>query len=1085
MPEARFLSPDALLEHAAFLRALAASLVRDPGLQDDAVQETWLAAIRRPPREGRVRGWLATVLRNAVRKRSRSDGRRRSREERSARPERTPGAGEGVARAEMLQRVVAAVCSLQPDQRDVVFLRFYEGLPPREIAARLDLPVNTVKSRLYRAVGALRDELEEDGDEWRGALCGLVGLSLPSSGATAMAAGTTIGVSAVGTKLKIGLGVLATCLLGLVAWQVVGSPQSAGEGQQDGATEMLSGVSEEETRPGLEVREDASSPTDEAPPDIPAVDLGSVDRLRDLHGVVVRKNGTPVHGARLQVYRYPWRERRVLASRAQINSTEDGLGTRSAVDGSFSIRLSRGYAGNLRVVAAGLAQISVPDVQAGERLRIVLGMAERLVVRAVAADGSPAVGVEVSVHAVGKPGALLVEEKGTTDGAGVSVFDTVPGGTHCAILLSHPDHGAAYEECTLEDSGETQFEHRFADARTLRGTVTDAQTGEPVVGAKVGVNWVAVPHVLTDAAGAYELPGWTGKGADDIAVLAAGYPHRAETVGNRDVIDFEISRGARIVGRIVGLRGPVGEGAVSAVASDRAGGGQRISYANAAIGEDGRFVLDGLAHDMAHTIVLIVDGYGRTLYDFDLPGEAGGTLDVGDLRLKMPQSIAGVVRDAVGSPVARVRVELLGSNADRTSTRSDKPPAQPYYGTRHRRHTDDLGRFQFSGLAAGTYQLTVRPEGARGIIQDVVLPMGEDVRNIEVRFATTRSIDVKVLDPSGKPVPGVFVTALGKGGVGGGQGRTGTDGVARMQVRPDVNRLRIYVIGSDTPYLVPQFKPVGPEEDAVEFRLKTAARITGQLVDPDGKPIAYAQLRAQQGEKALGPIQTDEEGRFTIQFEPPSTVSVFFEGQLRGSKYVALLGELRDLGSGADGVVLKARKIASDLDVHVFVLDPDGEPFEGAQVYAHPSVTFPNVFETDAQGRVHLRGLLDRPISVGMLRPLVEGKVLLAPPMVKLTPAGQDVTLQLIEGVMLEGTVYDADGKPRPGATVHARHDGRTVSGTTSGEDGSFSMAVDPETAGHLEIESFFHTRGGLLRTVVEGVDPGQGAVRLDLAPVR
>src|SRR5947209_7897320 len=75
-------SPEGLLEHAAWLRRLAASLVGDRALAEDAVQDTWDAAIRRPPHHDRpLRPWLSRVLRNAVRFRWRSDANRRAREE--------------------------------------------------------------------------------------------------------------------------------------------------------------------------------------------------------------------------------------------------------------------------------------------------------------------------------------------------------------------------------------------------------------------------------------------------------------------------------------------------------------------------------------------------------------------------------------------------------------------------------------------------------------------------------------------------------------------------------------------------------------------------------------------------------------------------------------------------------------------------------------------------------------------------------------------------------------------------------------------------------------------------------------------
>ena len=63
-----------LLEHAAFLRGLARSLVFDVDAADDVEQETWRAALEHPPRDLRSpRGWLATIARNVVRARLRSD----------------------------------------------------------------------------------------------------------------------------------------------------------------------------------------------------------------------------------------------------------------------------------------------------------------------------------------------------------------------------------------------------------------------------------------------------------------------------------------------------------------------------------------------------------------------------------------------------------------------------------------------------------------------------------------------------------------------------------------------------------------------------------------------------------------------------------------------------------------------------------------------------------------------------------------------------------------------------------------------------------------------------------------------------
>lgn len=52
-----------------------------------------------------------------------------------------------------------ALTSLAPDHREIVMLREYDGLSYQEIADVLHLPVNTVRTRLYRARMDLRDAL--------------------------------------------------------------------------------------------------------------------------------------------------------------------------------------------------------------------------------------------------------------------------------------------------------------------------------------------------------------------------------------------------------------------------------------------------------------------------------------------------------------------------------------------------------------------------------------------------------------------------------------------------------------------------------------------------------------------------------------------------------------------------------------------------------------------------------------------------------------------------------------------------------------------------------------------------------------
>lgn len=186
---------DSLTSDDRWLRRMARQLVRDASLADDLVQETWVAALRQGREAGR--GWLATVLRNAAAQWRRSDSARERRElavapaEASADP-----AASIVDRLATQRRVLDAVLTLPEAARTVVLLRFYEDLPPREIARRLGEPVASVKSRLHRALERLRAELDaRHGGSRAGWMLALAPFANPAPAAILGAGGTVMAVS--------------------------------------------------------------------------------------------------------------------------------------------------------------------------------------------------------------------------------------------------------------------------------------------------------------------------------------------------------------------------------------------------------------------------------------------------------------------------------------------------------------------------------------------------------------------------------------------------------------------------------------------------------------------------------------------------------------------------------------------------------------------------------------------------------------------------------------------------------------------------------------------------------------------------
>ena len=138
----------------------------------DVAQEAFLKAYRGLDafkREARFSSWLYQIALNLCRDRLR---RRRTRasvsleELEEAGPvlvEPRPGAHELALRNDLASVVRRAVAALPEEQREVVILKEYEGLTFLEIAQALDVPVSTVKTRLYRGLGQMRVRLEREG----------------------------------------------------------------------------------------------------------------------------------------------------------------------------------------------------------------------------------------------------------------------------------------------------------------------------------------------------------------------------------------------------------------------------------------------------------------------------------------------------------------------------------------------------------------------------------------------------------------------------------------------------------------------------------------------------------------------------------------------------------------------------------------------------------------------------------------------------------------------------------------------------------------------------------------------------------
>jgi RNA polymerase sigma factor (sigma-70 family) len=196
-----------LLQEAKALRALARCLVA-PADVDDVLQDTWVAALQRPPDATRpARPWLSRIVRNLASNRRRDDQRRQAREAAHA----GAHAGAGTAdpadaaalaqAAELHRRLAVAIERLPEPLRAVIVLCYFHGLDSRAAGDQLGLPATTVRTRHQRALEELREALDTDDPGGRAAWTAAVHALLRTTPAPAATAAGGIGALAAAAAL--------------------------------------------------------------------------------------------------------------------------------------------------------------------------------------------------------------------------------------------------------------------------------------------------------------------------------------------------------------------------------------------------------------------------------------------------------------------------------------------------------------------------------------------------------------------------------------------------------------------------------------------------------------------------------------------------------------------------------------------------------------------------------------------------------------------------------------------------------------------------------------------------------------------
>lgn len=365
--------------------------------------------------------------------------------------------------------------------------------------------------------------------------------------------------------------------------------------------------------------------------------------------------------------------------------------------------------------------------------------------------------------------------------------------------------------------------------------------------------------------------------------------------------------------------------------------------------EDGGFAFDEL---VGRPYTLVARGAGGIAGP--VTAKLTATSEPVVLHLRPAAKVTVRVATADGKPVDGATVELRGTD--------------------DQRETSKKGVAIFSAVVPGGYQIAGWAEGYAHVFQWLQVGSGETTA--ELVLLPGARVAGTVLDEAGKPVAGARVVYSGA-----------SDWMQQADDRRDA-----VVSGSDGGFAFPAM-PAGSfrflashdalapgsstlvtldgktERTGVTITMAQGATIAGRVVDGSGKPVAGARVRIGSAQRTMivaAPRQaySDDKGHFEISGMPRRELVAVAIHETASSQSVPVDATKGDVGS-----------VTLTLDVTGtiagIVVDPKGQPVEGAQVSAGPNFRdsraapdmvnwrlrgFPREL-TDAGGRFTLTGL--------------------------------------------------------------------------------------------------------------------------------
>ncbi len=720
---------------------------------------------------------------------------------------------------------------------------------------------------------------------------------------------------------------------------------------------------------------------------------------------------------------------------------------RSAGDGSATAR-----------VPAALQRVGVAGGGEGQRAITDPDPAGDLVLEGQVIDAAekPVAGAVVRIDSV-------PERQTTSDAGGSFAFDALIGRDY-TLVAEAGDAQAGPVRVRLAGTTEPVI-LRLVPGGALEVRVRSSEGAAPIAGATVELREVGSRSATTDAQGLARFSA-IGHAWPVLWVSAPGHaPHARliETSGVPGATDrqlVELTRGAPVAGRVLDPAGkpiagarvladpvaepfPVFDHDRDAVTSDDQGNWRIPALAAGTY----RFIAHHAGFAQTATAPTALDGQNpRTGID---------------IRMEPGASVAGIVRDAAGQPVAAALVRVV-TTAGTVSWRLQREA-----------YSDADGRFRIGGLARlPASALAIHDLGSSPIVALDLAARPE--QEIELQLSIAGTLAGTVVTGGGEPVPEAQVLAEPEwtGAVDerptwrvrGALMLIADAGGAFKFTGVPPGRYRLRAAHPGAPYSALELHPGQPAEagaTGVKVVLPAEGTITGRVSYADGS--APELFTVSVGGSTPVPFAGDG-GKFSLR-GPGGKQNLNVEGPGFAPKLVPAVaipeGGKVDVGTVT---VEKGRSVAGR------VVDADGVPVGGAIVAAGlllsgggAEVHIPSESiaaqqtTTDERGEFLMRGFGDHPLVVVAEHPQKGRAPSVAIPR-HLVSARVELVLQATGG--LDGKVTRA-GQPLPGTVMIANPRGATRSNffVISGPDGTFSF--DKLSAGPYLVMAMIGSGGG------------------------